>query len=135
VLGRLFRLIWGDSVESALRPLLFVGFAGSLAGSATWTFMGIWAVDELGAPSSQLGAYFVVAAVVSTTFGYLGGNISDHLGRRPVILAGWSLTAAVPVTWTVADSFTTAIPLLLSRLGAVACRYAFGVRKAQLATA
>lgn len=111
--GRLFRLIWGDSVEPALRPLLLVGFAGSLAGSATWTFMGIWAVAELGAPSSQLGAYFVVAALVSASFGYLGGHVSDRLGRRPVILAGWSLTAVVPITWTTADSFTTAIPLLL----------------------
>ena len=113
MLGRLFRLIWGDAVEPSLRPLLIVGFAGSLAGSACWTFIGIWAIDQLDASSAQLGLYFVVAAVLSASTGYLGGNLSDHLGRRPVILAGWALTALVPLTWTLVGSFAVAIPLLL----------------------
>ena len=113
MLGRAFRLIWGDDVERALRPLLFVGFAGSLAGSAAWTFIGIWAVDELDASSAQLGLYFVVSAAVSAAIGYLGGHISDHLGRRPVILLGWTATSLVPVTWTLVDDFGRAIPLLL----------------------
>jgi predicted MFS family arabinose efflux permease len=113
MLGRFFRLIWGDDVERALKPLLIVGFAGSLAGSATWTFIGIWAVDELDASSAQLGLYFVVAAAISASAGYLGGHISDHLGRRPVILAGWGLTALVPITWVFVDDFRVAIPLLL----------------------
>ena len=63
--GRLFRLIWGDDVERALRPLLIVGFVGSLGGSACWTFVGIWAIDELDASSSQLGLYFVVMLALS----------------------------------------------------------------------
>lgn len=111
--GRLFRLIWGDDVERALRPLLIVGFVGSLGGSACWTFVGIWAIDELEASSSQLGLYFVAAAVISASMGYLGGHVSDHLGRRPVILAGWGLTAFVPLSWTLVDDYGTAVPLLL----------------------
>src|SRR5688572_5170198 len=113
MLKRLPRLIWGDDVEPALRPLLIVGFVGSLAGSATWTFVGIWAIDELQASSSQLGLYFVAAAVVSASMGYLGGHVSDHLGRRPVILVGWGLTAFVPLSWTLVDDYPTALPLLL----------------------
>lgn len=113
MLTRAFRLIWGDDVERALEPLLIVGFAGSLAGSATWTFVGIWAIDELDASSKQLGLYFVIAAFVSASVGYLGGHLSDHLGRRPVILAGWTLTALVPLTWVLVDDFRRAIPLLL----------------------
>jgi hypothetical protein len=53
--NRAFRVLWGDEVEPALRPLLAVGFAGSLAASTAWTFVGIWAVDELDASSGQLG--------------------------------------------------------------------------------
>ena len=113
MLGRLLRLIWGDDVEPALRPLLIVGFAGSLAGSACWTFIGIWAIDELDASSSQLGLYFVAAAVISASMGYLGGHVSDHLGRRPVILAGWGSMAFVPLSWTLVDDYMTALPLLL----------------------
>src|SRR5215207_6605220 len=74
MLGRLLRLIWGDDVERTLRPILIVGFAGSLAGSAAWTFIGIWAVDELDASSAQLGVYFVIAAALSATTGY-GGRL------------------------------------------------------------
>jgi hypothetical protein len=69
MLNRLFRVIWGDEVERALRPFLVVGFAGSLAGSAAWTFVGLWAVDELDASSAQLGLYFVVAAAISASSG------------------------------------------------------------------
>ncbi|MDF2753493.1 MAG: transporter [Gaiellaceae bacterium] len=113
MLGRLLRLIWGDDVERALRPILIVGFAGSLAGSAAWTFIGIWAVDELDASSAQLGVYFVIAAALSATTGYGGGYVSDHLGRRPVILFGWTAVSLVPLTWVLVDDFTVAIPLLL----------------------
>jgi predicted MFS family arabinose efflux permease len=113
VLRRAFRLIWGDDVEPAMRPLLIVGFAGSLTGSSCWTFIGIWAIDELEASSAALGLYFVVSALISASMGYLGGHISDHLGRRPVILAGWALTALVPLTWIFVDSFAAAAPLLL----------------------
>ena|SRR5918995_3611528 len=113
MLGRLLRLIWGDDVERSLRPILIVGFAGSLAGSAAWTFIGIWAIDELDASSAQLGVYFVIAAALSATTGYGGGYVSDHLGRRPVILFGWTAVSLVPLTWVLVDDFTFAIPLLL----------------------
>jgi predicted MFS family arabinose efflux permease len=111
--NRAFRVIWGDEVEPALRPLLAVGFAGSLAASTAWTFVGIWAVDELGASSAQLGVYFVLAAVISAGGGYLGGHISDHVGRRPVILTGWAATTLVWPTYALADDFRVAMPLLL----------------------
>jgi len=111
--NRAFRVIWGDDVEPALRPLLAVGFAGSLAASTAWTFVGIWAVDELGASSAQLGVYFVLAAVISAGGGYFGGHISDHVGRRPVILAGWAATTVMWPTYTLADDFSLAMPLLL----------------------
>jgi predicted MFS family arabinose efflux permease len=113
MLPRAFRLIWGDDVEQALRPLLAVGFAGSLAASTAWTFIGIWAVDELDASSAQLGLYFVLAAFISASAGYLGGHVSDHVGRRPVILIGWAAAVLIWPTYALADDFRTAMPLLL----------------------
>lgn len=85
----LFRLVWGDDVEPALRPVLAVGFAGTMAFSTAWTFVGIWAVEELGASSRQLAFAFLFGAVASMLAGYLGGHASDYLGRRPLILFGW----------------------------------------------
>ena len=57
-------------------------------------------MDQLNASSAQLGVYFVLSAVLSAAFGIFGGHLSDRLGRRRMILAGWSLVALVPLTWT-----------------------------------
>jgi predicted MFS family arabinose efflux permease len=93
--AKLVRLIWGDEVDRALRPVLAVSFAGSTALSAGWVFVGIWAIQELGATSRQLGVAYLIAAVTGLVAGYLGGHASDHVGRRPVILLGWAFLAAV----------------------------------------
>lgn len=87
--ARLFRLVWGGQVDRALRPLLAVSLAGSVAGGSGWVFMGIWATTELGAEKSQLGIAFLVGAVLAGAFGYVGGHLSDRMGRRPLILVGW----------------------------------------------
>ena len=85
---RVFRLVWGGEVDPALRPVLAVSFAGSIAGSAGWTFVGIWAIRELGASRSALGIAFLVGAALGAASGYLGGHLSDKFGRRPLILVG-----------------------------------------------
>ena len=91
---RFFRLIWGNDVDRALRPVLAVTFVGSTAFSAGWIFIGIWAVDKLEATSCVIGFAFLVAAIVAMFSGYLGGHLSDHVGRRPMIIAGWAFLAA-----------------------------------------
>lgn len=98
--ARLFRLIWGADVEPALRPLLAVSFVGSAAFSAGWSFVGIWAIEELGATSKQLGIAYLIAAVAGFAAGYLGGHASDYVGRRPMILLGWALLAATFLAYT-----------------------------------
>jgi predicted MFS family arabinose efflux permease len=98
--ARLFRLIWGTEVDRPLRPLLAVSFVGTASFSAGWTFVGIWAVEELGATSAQLGIAYLIAAVTGIAAGYLGGHLSDHVGRRPMILLGWALTAATFFAYT-----------------------------------
>ena len=89
--ARFFRLIWGGDVDRPLRPVLAVSFVGSTCFSAGWSFVGIWAIRELGATKSQLGATFLIAALVGMVAGYLGGHVSDYVGRRPMILLGWAL--------------------------------------------
>src|SRR6478735_2697338 len=95
--NRLFRLVWGGDVDRALRPVLAVSLAGSIAGSAAYPFLGIWAVKQLGAPQSRLAFAYLASAVLAGATGYLGGHWSDRIGRRPLILAGWGLQALVPL--------------------------------------
>ena len=63
--ARLFRLVWGGDVDRALRPVLAVSLAGSIAGSSAYPFMGIWAIKELGAPQGTLAFGYLIGAVLA----------------------------------------------------------------------
>src|SRR5437763_1000697 len=97
LLTRLFRLVWGGDVDRALRPVLAVSLAGSIAGSAAYPFLGIWAIKELQASQGRLAFAYLFGAVLTGLVGYVGGHWSDRLGRRPLILAGWGFQALVPL--------------------------------------
>ena len=104
---RVARLVWGDEVEPAIRPLLAVGLAGSLGASSLWSFMGIWAVDKLDADSSALAVALLVGACLAAATGYVAGHVSDHLGRRPVILTGWALLSLYVLLFAAVGDRTT----------------------------
>jgi predicted MFS family arabinose efflux permease len=88
--ARLFRLVWGADVDRPLRPVLAVTFASSMGGSTVWSFVGIWAIERLHAKQSAVGLAFLISALVGAGSGYLGGHLSDHVGRRPLILLSWA---------------------------------------------
>ena len=67
VVRHLMRVVWGDDLDPALRPVLGVTLIGSAAGSAMWTFMSIWAVEELGAKAALPFALLVVGDHVRRT--------------------------------------------------------------------
>ena len=95
--SRIFRLVWGGDVDRALRPVLAVSLVGSIAGSAAYPFMGIWAIKHLHVSQSRLAITYLVGAVLSGVMGYVAGHWSDRIGRRPLILAGWGFQAVVPL--------------------------------------
>ena len=93
LVSRFIRLVWGGDVDRALRPVLAVSLAGSIAGSSVYTYLGIWAIKSLGAAQSTLGFAYLIGAVLAGVTGYAGGHLSDRVGRRPMILAGWGFQA------------------------------------------
>ena len=97
MLVRLFRLVWGGDVDRALRPVLAVSFAGSVAGSSVFVFLGIWAIKQLHAGQSRLAIAYLIGALLSVVTGYVGGHWSDKIGRRPLILVGWGTELFFPL--------------------------------------
>jgi predicted MFS family arabinose efflux permease len=117
VLKRIVRLIWGDDVEPEIRPLLYVGLAGSLSASSMWTFMGIWAVDKLHADSSSLAVALLVGACLAAATGYVSGHLSDRIGRRPLILAGWAILSMYELLFVLVGERTTLGLVVLAGAG------------------
>jgi predicted MFS family arabinose efflux permease len=94
---RIYRLIWGDDFDPAIRPLLAVGFTETVAGSALFVFLGIWAIKHLGASQTQLSVAFLLGAAASIASGWIGGHLSDLVGRRPVMLTSTTIFTLTPL--------------------------------------
>ena len=114
---RLFRLIWGADFDPEIRPLLVVGFFETLAGSSIWSFVGIWAIKRLGASQSELAVAFLFGAIAAIAAGWAGGHLSDHVGRRPVILASAAAFAVAPLAMLAAGRHVPAGLTVLALLG------------------
>ncbi len=122
LVARVLRLVWGGEVDRPLRPVVAVALAGSVASSAAWVFMGIWAKKHLGATDTQLGVAFLCGALLAGLAGYVGGHISDHVGRRPLILAGWGGQVVTMVGFIAVGTNTTAglaVAALAPAVGAI----------------
>ena len=118
MLRRLAHLIWGAEVDRALRPVLVVTLMGSIAGSSAWNFMGIWAVKQLGATSTQLSYGYLVMALVGGVIGYLAGHLSDRFGRRKIILIGNGLLAVYVLAFlTVGHRIWLGLALMVGAAG------------------
>jgi predicted MFS family arabinose efflux permease len=87
VTSSISRRVLGGEINPSLRPVLVVTLLHALAMSARVSFLAIWAVRELDASSAAVGLTFSLAAIGAVVTGFAGGHLSDHIGRRPLILA------------------------------------------------
>src|SRR5262249_56545794 len=80
-----------------MRPLLVVAFTETIAGFLLWPFLGIWALKHLGASQTQLSLTFLFGAFAAVAFGWLGGHLSDHVGRRPLMRVAMTSLVVTPL--------------------------------------
>jgi MFS family permease len=80
-----------------------VSVPSTLGFGAFWVFVGVWATRGLGASPSTLGAALLVEATFAAIAGYLGGHLSDVVGRRPVLVWSWALEATILTALAVTD--------------------------------
>ena len=88
-----------------------MGFFGTIETAMVDSFVPLWALRELGISTTQVGLMFVAAAVLGVVIAPLAGLLSDHVGRRPVILAAIAVEAASLGSFLSVRSF---IPVLVA---------------------
>lgn len=74
--------LWVISIASSIRS---IGFGSS------WPFMAIFFNRQLGISTILVGFIFTILALISTAYSFVGGSLSDSIGRKKVILIGSGL--------------------------------------------
>jgi len=84
----------GGAPDRELRPAFAVMYVHAVAIWAFLTFQGLWAIERLGASTGAVGVALGIEAFLAAAMGYLGGNLSDRIGRKPVFLVAVATQAA-----------------------------------------
>ena len=95
-LGAVSREIWVMTIVAALS-----GFAMRIV----WSFMVVYAVEEVGLTNTQWGLIGTAISVVSTLLTYPGGMLADRVGRKPCIIISRILSPLSTLGFTFSSNF------------------------------
>jgi len=96
----------------SLRRMLLAVTVFSLGNSAD-AFL-LLRVQEAGVPLAWIAVLWAVHHVVKMVATYAGGHLSDRWGRKPMVLGGWAVYAAVYLGFALVQSLTGTVVLFLA---------------------
>jgi predicted MFS family arabinose efflux permease len=85
------KLLLGMEWDPVLGRAAVVHLISGASFSTFWSYAGVWAIEALGATTGQVGVMFLLSAVLSPPAAWLGGFVSDAVGRRNVLVASTGL--------------------------------------------
>src|SRR5919198_6600494 len=113
MLTRVARSLWAADIEPGLRPVLVVSLLFTAPFSTFWGFVGILALERLDAGNGSIGVLFMLAFTAGLVSAYLGGQISDRVGRKPVIVAAIAGQSLVGLALLPVDTVAVGVGLLV----------------------
>jgi MFS family permease len=123
------------SLYAKIAPVVGLGFLISITGSMIDRFYPILATEYAGMTEAQAGAVYLASAVVTLVVGPLIGWLSDHVGRKPTVVARSVANAGSSLLYLVVHNgvgFT--LGKLLDDAGKAGFRPAWGAMKADLSS-
>ncbi|WP_344014804.1 MFS transporter [Streptomyces thermospinosisporus] len=85
------KLLLGMEWDPVLGRAAVVHLISGASFSTFWSYAGVWAIEALGATTGQVGLMFLLSAVLSPPAAWLGGFVSDAVGRRSVLVSSTGL--------------------------------------------
>lgn len=89
------KMVLGDEIPASLWPILIITLMSTTAFTGVWSYAGVWAITSVHASSSAVGIMFLSYALLCGVTGYLGGRLSDRLGRKRVMITGWTVASVL----------------------------------------
>lgn len=68
---------------------------------------------ETGLPLGAVAVLWAAHGAVKMASTWLGGRLTDRIGRRPLVLAGWTLYAAIYIAFAISDSTVALVAIFL----------------------
>ena len=97
-----------DSLGAVSREIWVMTFVAALSGFAmriVWSFMVVYAVEEVGLTNTQWGLIGTAISIVSTILTYPGGMLADRVGRKPCIIVSRTLSPLSTIGFTFSSNF------------------------------
>lgn len=134
--GRRRFAIWRPLITpyaSYFWPLAAASFLFAAFTTTQVTFASERLINDLGHPASLIVILTLVAGTVGGTGYFIGGHLADTVGRRPVTMAGFALSAmgGVGLYWTEGVALL-GLALFLSAFGAFAAAPATAAHRNEL---
>jgi len=95
-LGKMPREVWILTAVAAIS-----GFAMR----SVWSFMVIYAVEEIGLTNTQWGLIGTIVSIISTALTIPGGILSDRIGRKPCIIVSKTLGPISTIGFILSNNF------------------------------
>lgn len=111
------RLRFGDYFElpKAIWILFFVRIISSM-GNFIYPFLTLFLTKKIGLSASQAGNFFIASAILSMIGALVGGKLSDHFGRKKLMIIFQGTTAMLFLTCAFLGN-SIWVPILLSLAG------------------
>lgn len=77
------------------------------------TFLAIYMYEQMGIPMTQVGIGLFVAALIGAIAAYLGGSLSDSVGRKTILITGLGLQVVVYLLFSYAIDAKLAFPFMV----------------------
>lgn len=97
-----------DSLRTVSREIWVMTVVAALGGFAmriVWSFMVVYAVEEVGLTNTQWGLIGTAVSIVSTILTYPGGMLADRIGRKPCIVISKTLSPLSTLGFTFSRNF------------------------------